>query len=717
MRRAKINLRLAFAWTLIAALAVGAGYFTASRHREQLLQRIVMDATRCAVAFHTDDVAQLTATRADLGTPAYTAVKARLMELRGIDPAVRFLYLFRSTAQPGDVIFLADSEPPGSPEESQPGDPYPEAPDSPGLQSILRDGRPATEGPLADSFGEWVTAYAQVGQAGDGGPRTILGLDVSASTWTRELWREGAVGAILVALLLGLPFGGWLIVRRERQFSRELQRFSVAIQQSHSGILITDLTRTIIYANAGSADATGYRADELIGQPARALLPPDLDDTLRQRVLATVRNGARWQGEIQLRRKNGEIFPVLASVSPVHEEGGRLRGFVMVFDDISEAKRIESALRLARDQAESADRAKGEFLAVMSHELRTPLNGIIGFASLLEDTALSSEQKDYTDTIKRSGEALLALTNELLDYSRIDAGRLRLDLQPCAPRHIVEEAIELLSARAAEKNLELIATVTPAVPAHVLADPGRLRQVIVNLVGNAIKFTPSGEVEVVVNAMPAPPAENDSGPRVRLEILVRDTGIGIAAEHQGRLFTPFTQLEPSATRRHGGTGLGLAISRSLARLMDGDIEVTSSAGAGSEFRIHLLARVVEPAEPLPPLPAKRIALISPNSRSRQHYEHLLQSWGLQVQKWESPERPPDFPVDGIVVDMVSRDAERWAQLLRAQGAWAGRPVVGLVPISVPTPVREELRGTLRALLKKPVREPLLHAVLTSLLKS
>ncbi|WP_415909050.1 histidine kinase dimerization/phospho-acceptor domain-containing protein [Oleiharenicola sp. Vm1] len=185
---------------------------------------------------------------------------------------------------------------------------------------------------------------------------------------------------------------------------------------------------------------------------------------------------------------------------------GRVCNLVAVIDDVTDLKRVEDDLRVARDQAETADRAKGEFLAMMSHELRTPLNGIIGFATLLQDTALTTEQRDYVETVRKSGEALLTLTNELLDYSRIDAGRMQLDPQACSPRQIVEEAVELLSTRAAEKHLELLVAIAPGVPAHVLADPGRLRQVLVNLVGNAIKFTPAGEVEVELAAAPCRPA-------------------------------------------------------------------------------------------------------------------------------------------------------------------------------------------------------------------
>lgn len=701
---------------MLALLGGVAGWWSAARHRAQLLAEIKSVAVRCAVAFVTDDVRVLDGSPADLESPAYRGVKDRLQRLRAVDPGVRFVYLFRTAGEPGRVIFLADSEPVGSAEESRPGDDYPEALASPGLQAILRDGEPATEGPLRDSFGEWVTAYATVGQTPPGAPRVVLGLDLDASSWQRAIWREGVIGATYVWLLIGLPLGGWLVLRRERRFNREIVRFSAAIQQSHSGILITNLDRRIEYANAGCADATGYALDELLGQPARLLLPRDMDERLRTGIVALVLAGERWQGELQICRKNGDIFPARTVISPVRGGGGELTGLVMVFDDITDVKRTEQELRVARDQAQSADRAKGEFLAVMSHELRTPLNGIIGFASLLGDTPLSAEQKDYAETIRKSGEALLALTNELLDYSRIDAGRLRLDPQPCSPRQVVEEAVELLSARAAEKNLELIVTIAPEVPAHVHADPGRMRQILVNLVGNAIKFTPAGEVEVTVEARTEPGSETQE--RVRLDFTVRDTGIGIAVEQQERLFLPFSQVDASNTRRHGGAGLGLAISRSLVRLMDGDIEVSSTTGAGSVFRFHLVARMLEPALPLDLLPARRVAVISANARARRHYAQLLRSWGLQVEAHENLlALGSRTEQDVVMVDIVARDAALWPALLRDHPALAGRLVVGLAPISVPPAVREELRAGFRSLLKKPVRDSLLHAVLRGLCKT
>ncbi len=707
-------LGLALSWVLVALLAGAAGLWGAAQRRSVLTAELVDLARRSAVAFATDDTQSLTGTRADLGTAAYAAVKDRLRRLRAAGGGVRFVYLFRSVAEPGRVVFLADSEPEGSPDLSLPGDDYPEALSSPGLQEALRTHRATTEGPLRDSFGVWFTAYAPVGDAPlPGGPRLLLGVDVESTGWNRQVMESALGAAGLVLLGLGVPLGLLQFLRKERRLSMEIRRLSSAIQQSQSAVLIATPERVIDYVNDGAVAATGYAARELVGQPMRLLLPEDTPEQEREAVLARLREGRRWHGELRIRRRTGEVFPARVSLSPVRGGDGQVSHFVGVFDDITDLKRGEQELRIARDQAQAADRAKGEFLAVMSHELRTPLNGIIGFATLLRETPLTAEQADFADTIRRSGEALLVLTNELLDFSRIDAGRMQLETQPTEPRQVVDEAMELLSARSAEKGLELLVGIAPEVPQRVLADAGRLRQVLVNLAGNAVKFTPAGEVEVEVGWRPLPEA---SAPAGRLTFTVRDSGIGIAADKHDRLFQPFSQVDNSSTRRHGGTGLGLAISRGLVELMEGTIDFESMPGAGSVFRFEVPVRVLEAAQPPAPLGPRRVAFLSTQARTRAHFAALLDRWGLEVVSVEGLDRLESVRLpDAVIVDIPGRDVAQWPGLVRAHPLLRDVPVVGLVPVGVPGPARDELRGALRALLKKPVREAILHSVLRGVL--
>jgi hypothetical protein len=251
------------------------------------------------------------------------------------------------------------------------------------------------------------------------------------------------------------------------------------------------------------------------------------------------------------------------------------------------------------------------------------------------------------------------------------------------------------------------------VPQRVLADAGRLRQVLVNLAGNAVKFTPAGGVEVEVGWRP--PAE-PSAAFGRLAFTVRDSGIGIAADKRDRLFQPFSQVDNSSTRRHGGTGLGLAICRGLVELMEGTIDFESRPGAGSVFRFEVPVRVLEAASPPAPLGPRRVAFLSTQARTRAHFAALLGRWGLVVDALEGLDRLGTVPSpDVVVVDIPVRDVAQWPALAREHPVLRGVPVVGLVPVGVPGPARDELRAALRALLKKPVREAILHSVLRGVL--
>ncbi|MEY2878648.1 MAG: hypothetical protein RLZZ15_1028, partial [Verrucomicrobiota bacterium] len=386
-------------WIVVGLAGLAAGALGWQRTRGTILGDLMDDATRCAAAFDPATLTQLAGARADQTGPVYAAVKNRLMRLGAVNPRVRFVYLFRPVPATGKVIFLADSAPPGAKDESLPGDDYPQALQSPGLQQIIRTGLPATEGPLADNFGTWVTGYAVVGVAPGADSATtrpdILGLDLDAADWTRSLWFSAVQWTVLVWLLTGLPLAALQVARRTREQRDAIRNLSEAMEQSHSALMIVDLDGLIEYANRGLATQMGYSRRELIGRDWRDFRVEDTPIEVLATLAATVRSGRAWEGEWFNRRKDGAIYPVRGIVSPVKDRAGQLACFIAVFEDATDAKRREAELRDARDLAQSADRAKSQFLATMSHEIRTPLNGIVGFTNLLLDTALTSDQREF----------------------------------------------------------------------------------------------------------------------------------------------------------------------------------------------------------------------------------------------------------------------------------------------------------------------------------
>ena len=367
-------------------------------------------------------------------------------------------------------------------------------------------------------------------------------------------------------------------ITEERRREFELLKLSRAVEQSPVSIVITDVAGYIEFVNPKFSELTGYTAKEAIGRNPRVLKSGNTPKSTYKDLWETITSGNIWKGEFHNRSKDGSLFWEHATISPLRDSAGAITHYIAVKENITEKKIIMEQLVHAKEQAEAATRAKGDFLATMSHEIRTPMNGVIGMTGILLNTELDEQQRLYAETVSRSGEHLLTLINDILDFSKIESGKMDLELLNFDLWQTLEETSLQFAQRANEAGLKLICRIKPGVPQYLKGDPGRVRQILTNLIGNALKFT-GHDGAVSLNASLA--EEQDDCPTVRFEI--NDTGIGIQQSRLTAIFEPFTQANGSTTRKYGGTGLGLAICKQLAELMGGEIGVTSEEGRGSTF--------------------------------------------------------------------------------------------------------------------------------------
>jgi two-component system, sensor histidine kinase and response regulator len=489
------------------------------------------------------------------------------------------------------------------------------------------------------------------------------------------------------------------------------------VEQSSEAIWTKDLDGVITSWNSGASAMFGYPPTEAMGRALNLGESTPEEEHARQRRLAA---GHKFSYEARAVTRSGTAIDIQVAVAPLLDDANHCIGSIAVARDVTQRKRSEEALRLAREAAEAASQAKSSFLARMSHEIRTPMNGVLGMTELLLETGLTNTQRKYAETVQRSGQNLLGIINDLLDFSKIEAGKLELENVDMDLRRTIEDVVDLLAERAHVKGLELACSIPADLVTHVRGDPLRLGQVLTNLVGNAIKFTEQGSVVIRV----ASPVETATTVTMRFE--VSDTGAGISPEAQTRIFDEFSQADGSTTRKHGGSGLGLAISKQLVEMMGGKIHVESALGAGSTFwfTIALEKQDAQDSRPMGMLTGVRALIVEASAVSHGILQSQMSNWGMSNRVAPSPEQALDLlaqaaarnaPYDMAIIDLglPGVDALELARTIKARVDIGDVRLVMLTRRQVD--IKNAREAGIDACLAKPVRQTVLYECLVNVM--
>jgi PAS domain S-box-containing protein len=697
-----------------------------SARRTQMMTR----ARLAAGSVPPEHLSELSWSAADLHRPSYQKIKGLMTSLVRSDRDLRFVLL--AGLRGGKCYFVADSEAPDSVDYSPPGQVYEEA--SPEYVAGMSSRKPFLLGPVKDRWGTWIIASVPVlGPDGDHGINAEL--DIAAADW-----ESAEAAARLPAFLVGLSF---LLVsltsfRAQDSIQHSLQRMRLSekqkttiIESSPDAVLLVGPDRRYISANRHALEFMRVDASNLQDTLFEDAWPFSNREQLRQAALQTL-DGEAVELEIEYQLDGQEPVGWRVATNPIRNPSGVAIGFVAICCDITERKLTERSLREAKEAAEKASRAKSDFLAVISHEIRTPLGAVIGMLELLRSTPDAAQRKRYTELARQSADSLLHLLDDILDAAKVESGKLSLEETAFRPRAELSRVLEGMKVRAEAKGLRLEWQFSESLPVGALGDPTRLKQILANLVSNAIKFTSSGSVTVDVQT------EALQEERFTLCIVVSDTGIGMTSEVLQRLFNNFEQADASTTRRFGGTGLGLSIAKGLVDRMGGNITVQSSPGRGASFRVTVPLRITAASAALqdswdesrPPIPVTRAALnllcAEDDLVSSEYLREILGRMGHRATFVENGrqavEKAAARAYDAILMDnrMPEMDGFQATRAIRSGAAGERAKAIYIIAVTANASgtYRDEcLSSGMNDYLTKPVNPADLHAALSRVVGS